>query len=203
MNRVKESLPSYCYSWRTMGSVSGIVIHYFSGKYQFSEDPFNTEKCLNLFKDLNRPASEREHFKMNDVQKRMYASAHFMIARDGTVYDLVPLPHKAWHAGKSEWNGKSNCNNWMIGIEMVATGSSGYTDEQYKALVELTEDLINIYGITWDNITGHENIAPGRKKDPGSKFDWDRYRAMKEPAQTALANFLTEYVPWADDDDDD
>jgi len=202
MNRVKESLPSYCYSWRTMGSVDGIVIHYFSGKYQFPEDPFNTEKCLNLFKDLNRPASEREHFKMKDVPKRMYASAHFMIARDGTIHDLVPLPHKAWHAGKSEWNGKSNCNNWMIGIEMVATGSSGYTDEQYKALVELTEDLIGIYNINWDNITGHENIAPGRKRDPGSNFDWDRYRAMKEPAKTALANFLSEHVPWADDEDD-
>jgi len=203
MNRIQEYLPSYCYSSSKMKSVDGIVIHYFSGKYQFADDPFNTEKCLNLFKDLNRPAKEREHFKMNDVQKRMYASAHFMIARDGTIYDLVPLPQRAWHAGKSEWNGKSHCNNWMVGIEMVATGSSGYTDEQYKALINLTEELIKEHDISWDNITGHENVAPGRKRDPGSKFDWDRYRAMKEPAKLAYAAAMAEYIPWADDEDDD
>jgi len=202
MNRVRENLPSYCYSSRQMDSVDGIVIHFFSGKYQFPDAPFDTEKCLQLFKDLNRPASEREWFKMKDVQKRMYASAHFMIARDGAIHDLVPVPQRAWHAGKSEWNGKSNCNNWMIGIEMVATGSSGYTDEQYKALVELTEELQDKYNITWDNITGHENIAPGRKKDPGKNFDWDRYKAMKEPAETALAK-LAEYIPWFDDSEED
>ena len=202
MNRVTENLPSYCYISSEMKSVDCIVFHFFSGKYQFPDAPFDTEKCLQLFKDLNRPYPQREWFKMKDVQKRMYASAHIMIARDGTVHDLVPLPHRALHAGKSEWKGKSNCNNWMVGIEMVATSSSGYTDEQYKALIELTEELITKYNITWDNITGHENIAPGRKKDPGKNFDWDRYRAMKEPAQSAFAK-LAEYIPWGDDAEED
>ena len=178
MSRIQKYLPSYCYSTSMMQSINGIVIHYFSGKYQFPDDPFDTDNCYKLFKDLNRPASKREHFKMNDVPKRMYASAHFMIARDGTVLNLVPLPHKAWHAGKSEWQGKKYCNNWMVGIEMVATHDSGYTDAQYEALIELTEELIEKYDISWDNITGHENVAPGRKKDPGPNFDWDRYRAM-------------------------
>jgi len=180
MSRIESYLPNNCYSSSKMLNIDGIVIHYFSGKYQFADDPFNPKKCLDLFKDLNLPASERQVYKMEDVQKRMYASAHFMIARDGTIYDLVPLPHKAWHAGRSEWNGKPRCNNWMVGIEMIASYSSGYTDEQYLALDSLSEELIARYNISWDNITGHENVAPGRKKDPGPKFDWNRYRTLGE-----------------------
>lgn len=178
MSRIQAYLPSYCYSQSKMKDISGIVIHYFSGKYQFSDDPFNIEKCFDLFRDLNRPASEREYFSMSDVQKRMYASAHFLIARNGTVYKLVPLPYKSWHAGTSEWNGKPHCNNWMVGIEMVATHKSGFTDEQYIALSNLTKELINEYNISWDNITGHENVAPGRKNDPGPKFDWVYYKTL-------------------------
>ena len=202
MKRDTKHLPHYCYSSQNMNSIEGIVIHYFSGKYQFPDEPFNTEKCLELFKDLNRPADDREWFEMSDVPQRMYASAHFMIARDGTVHHLVPLPHKAWHAGKSSWHGKENCNNWMIGIEMVATGSSGYTDEQYDALIELTKELISKYKISWNNITGHENIAPGRKKDPGPNFDWDRYRAMKTSDSNSIIKQVFEYIPWASDKED-
>jgi len=199
MNRVKKNLPNYCYSTSEMAMIDGIVIHFFSGKYQFPDKPFDTGKCLKLFKDLNRPASEREWFPMKDVSKRMYASAHFMIARDGTVHDLVPLPHKAWHAGKSSWNGKSNCNTWMLGIEMVATGSSGYTDEQYDALIELTQELIEKYNIKWDNITGHENIAPGRKNDPGKNFDWARYKGMKVSTDESIITSIVESIPWFND----
>jgi len=176
-----------------MDEVAGIVVHYFSGKYQFPDDQFDADKCFDLFKDLNRPASEREHYKMTDVKKRMYASAHFMIARDGTVFDLVPLPSKAWHAGKSEWNGKANCNNWMVGIELIATNDSGYTDEQYAALIELTNKLIEKFDISWDNIAGHENVSPGRKVDPGELFDWDRYRAMNEEnLSDTISDMLTD-----------
>jgi len=163
-----------------MRRINGITIHYFSGKYQFPDDRFNSAKCLNLFKDLNLPASERKVYKMEDVQKRMYASAHFMIDREGNIYDLVPLPHKAWHAGTSEWDGKKYCNNWMIGIELIADNKSGYTSEQYLALDRLTEELRMNYNIPWDNIVGHEDIAPGRKTDPGELFDWDRYRLLGE-----------------------
>lgn len=200
MLKIQKYLPSYCYSSSEMKSVDGIVIHYFSGKYQFANDPFNMKKCYELFKDLNRASSERETFKMKDVPKRMYASAHFMIARDGAIFDLVPIPNKAWHAGKSEWNGKDNCNSWMIGIEMVATLESGYTDAQYDALIELTKELIDKYNISWDNITGHENIAPGRKTDPGPNFDWERYRALTMGSR--LQAMMTEYIPWADDAED-
>lgn len=192
MSRIENYLPSYCYSSSKMNNISGIVVHYFSGKYQFPDNPFDTDMCYNLFKDLNRPARHREFFQMDDVQKRMYASAHFMIARDGTVIDLVPLPNKAWHAGKSEWNGKQYCNNWMVGIEMIATHDSGYTDAQYDALIELTKELISKYDISWDNITGHENVAPSRKKDPGPKFNWDRYRALRTTETNDLVDIVSD-----------
>jgi len=178
MNITEKYLPSYCYSNRDMKSVSGIVIHYFSGKYQFADDKFNPEKCYQLFCDLNRNAEEREWYKMEDVPKRMYASAQYMITREGEIIKLVPDKHKAWHAGTSEWKGKDDCNQWMIGVELIATYESGYTDAQYLALDKLTEQLIMNHGISWDNITGHENIAPDRKSDPGKNFDWDRYRLL-------------------------
>lgn len=180
MSIVKKHLPDYCYSESMMDSIEGIVIHYFSGRYQFPDDPFNPELCFELFKDLNRPEHQRENFKMSDYSDRMYASAHYMIDRDGTVYELVPLPYRAWHAGPSEWNGKTSCNDWMIGIELIATHNSGYTDAQYLALDGLTEQLRSRYGISWDNITGHEDVAPGRKSDPGPNFDWNRYRTLGE-----------------------
>lgn len=178
MSIVSRHLPEYAYSSSKMDAVNGIIIHYFSGRYQFPTDPFNPDLCYKLFLDLNRPATEREWFKMPDVPARMYASAHYMIDRNGVVYELVPLPFKAWHAGTSEWRGKKNCNNWMVGIELIATHTSGYTDEQYLALDSLTEHLRATYNIEWDNITGHENVAPGRKQDPGELFDWSRYRLL-------------------------
>lgn len=178
MNITEKLLPSYCYSRHDMKYVSGIVIHYFSGKYQFADDPFNLDKCYQLFCDLNRPTEEREWFKMEDVPNRMYASAQYMIGREGEIIKLVPAKKKAYHAGTSEWNGRDDCNTWMIGVEMIATHDSGYTSDQYMALDKLTEQLIMNHGISWKNITGHENIAPDRKKDPGPLFDWERYRLL-------------------------
>lgn len=177
MDLREKHLPDFCYSSEHI-STEGIVIHYFSGKYQFPDDPFNPEKCYNLFVDLNRSKEEREHYIMDSLPNRTYGSAHYMIDREGVIYELVPLPYKAWHAGESEWNGQTDCNAWMIGIELLATYDSGYTDAQYYALDSLTEQLISNYGISWDNITGHEDIAPDRKSDPGPNFDWDLYKQL-------------------------
>jgi len=195
MKKVIEKLPDYCYSSSKMKVVNGIVIHYFSGKYQFPDEPFNPEKCIQLFKDLNRPEKDRKWFKMKDLPNRMYASAHYMISRDGTVYDLVPLPMKAWHAGRSRWLGYDNCNNWMLGIELIATQESGYTDAQYDALIELTEELLRTYKFPVANIAGHDHVSPRRKTDPGKLFDWERYRAMKTTKKSFI-NKLISLIPW-------
>lgn len=175
---IKKYLPSFCYSKHDMDTVDGIVIHYFSGKYQFPDDPYNLDKCYNLFIDLNRTVDKREWYKMEKYPKRQWASAQFMIGRGGEIIQLVPEPKKAYHAGVSNWNGRDDCNRWMIGIELIGDGETPFTEAQYIALDSLTEQLIMKHGISWDNIVGHSHIAPDRKKDPGKYFDWDRYRML-------------------------
>ncbi len=113
-----------------------------------------------------------------DEIKGLCVSAHFFVARDGAVTQFVPTTQRAWHAGVSCFDGRSACNDFSIGIEMEGTDHQPYTDEQYQTLTQLTEALMNRHqAITKERITGHCDIAPGRKTDPGPAFDWCRYRA--------------------------
>lgn len=106
-------------------------------------------------------------------------SAHLLVRRDGSVIQFVPLNRRAWHAGRSQFEGRENCNDFSIGIELEGTDTCPYTDEQYIALAKLTSDIQQLYPkITNDRITGHSDIAPGRKTDPGEAFDWERYRSL-------------------------
>jgi len=106
-------------------------------------------------------------------------SAHLLIRRDGTLIQFVPLNQRAWHAGQSSFHGRENCNDFSIGIELEGTDNCPYTDEQYVALARVTNEIRHYYPkITDDNITGHSDIAPGRKTDPGQAFDWVRYRSL-------------------------
>lgn len=105
-------------------------------------------------------------------------SAHALIRRDGEVIQFVPFDKKAWHAGQSSYEGFSACNDFSIGIELEGCDSEPFTDAQYHSLIELTRTLLMSYpSLTQKHITGHSDIAPGRKTDPGPCFDWDRYRA--------------------------
>jgi AmpD protein len=106
-------------------------------------------------------------------------SAHCVIRRDGNVEQYVPFAKRAWHAGISSFNGVSDCNNYSIGIELEGTDKTSYSEAQYQALACLTADLQKQYpAITQDRITGHSNIAPQRKTDPGVKFAWDYYFSL-------------------------
>ncbi|MCW8125257.1 1,6-anhydro-N-acetylmuramyl-L-alanine amidase AmpD [Microbulbifer halophilus] len=106
-------------------------------------------------------------------------SAHFLIDRNGRVTQYVPLDRRAWHAGKSEFCGRGNCNDFSIGIELEGLDTDSYTDAQYRALAEVTAAIRAEYPqISRDRITGHSDIAPGRKLDPGPDFDWQRYLAL-------------------------
>lgn len=109
-------------------------------------------------------------------------SAHCVIFRNGLVRQYVPFHLRAWHAGISEFDGRQNCNDFSIGIELEGTEHLPYTDAQYRSLVVLTRQLMQDFpAITADRIVGHQQIAPGRKTDPGPSFDWDRYQsALKE-----------------------
>ena len=114
-----------------------------------------------------------------DEIRDMEVSAHLLVERDGSVTQFVSLDERAWHAGASEFCGRSNCNDFSIGIELEGCDTEAYTDAQYKSLAAITGEIMRSYpGITRDRIAGHADIAPGRKTDPGPAFDWDRYLGM-------------------------
>ncbi|GGJ00071.1 1,6-anhydro-N-acetylmuramyl-L-alanine amidase AmpD [Halopseudomonas pertucinogena] len=103
-------------------------------------------------------------------------SAHFLIERCGRVTQFVSCLQRAWHAGQSLFQGRDNCNDFSIGIELEGTDDQPFTEAQYDSLVALTRALQHAYPlITDERITGHEHIAPGRKTDPGPCFDWSGY----------------------------
>ena len=105
-------------------------------------------------------------------------SAHLYIKRDGQVIQFVPFDKRAWHAGLSEFAGKSRCNDFSIGIELEGDVNHAYTEEQYQSLAAATAQIQQCYPlITTDRITGHSDIAPVRKDDPGPHFDWQYYFA--------------------------
>lgn len=106
-------------------------------------------------------------------------SAHCVIWRDGPIWQYVPFAQRAWHAGVSAFDGRTQCNDFSIGIELEGTDDLPYTEQQYQSLVSLTRWLMQQYpAITLDRIVGHEHIAPGRKTDPGPAFDWTRFKSM-------------------------
>lgn len=169
-------LPDFCHSQKRLNEVNGVVIHYFSAINADPEKWDDVETCIDLFIDLNSPGPERGLVMSPDNTPRYYASAHYLIDRCGSVYSLVDEKYQAYHAGKSEWKGRSNLNAWTIGIEFIATHDSGYTDEQYLSGQQLCAQLISKYRIPLENIVGHSDVAPNRKKDPGPLFDLERFK---------------------------
>lgn len=106
-------------------------------------------------------------------------SAHLLIRRDGELIQYVPLHMRAWHAGESCFDGQERCNDFSIGIELEGSDDTPYTDAQYRSLADVTSEIQKQFpAITTERITGHSDIAPGRKTDPGPEFDWDRYKRL-------------------------
>lgn len=105
-------------------------------------------------------------------------SAHYLVARDGRVFRLVPEERRAWHAGRAWWAGETDINSRSIGIELDNPGHShGYTDfpePQMTALVALCREILSRWPIPSHRVLGHSDVAPYRKIDPGHRFDWRR-----------------------------
>ncbi len=101
-------------------------------------------------------------------------SAHFYLRRHGELLQFVSCDARAWHAGNSSWQGRTNCNDNSIGIELEGLEGDRFEAQQYEALVPLCTALARHYPIRF--MAGHEHIAPGRKHDPGAGFDWPRLR---------------------------
>lgn len=113
----------------------------------------------------------------------MEVSSHFFITRQGVLWQFVSCDDRAWHAGKSHWRGRDNCNDYSIGIELEGLENLQFETAQYQALTQLCQALVAHYPIA--HIAGHEHIAPGRKQDPGAGFDWPHLQASlaKLPVQ--------------------
>lgn len=97
-------------------------------------------------------------------------SAHFLVRRDGDLRQFVACDRRAWHAGVSQWRGRANCNDWSIGIELEGLEGQTFEPAQYQALGHLLGAIAQRYPVR--ELVGHEHVAPGRKQDPGSGFDW-------------------------------
>ena len=102
-------------------------------------------------------------------------SAHFVIHRQGELRQFVSCDERAWHAGRSVWQGREDCNDWSIGIELEGLEGDRFEAAQYLTLAVLLRRLKRRYPIRL--VLGHEHVAPGRKQDPGPGFDWPALRA--------------------------
>ncbi|KEF32747.1 N-acetylmuramoyl-L-alanine amidase AmpD [Marinobacter nitratireducens] len=117
----------------------------------------------------------------------MQVSAHALIRRDGSVVQFVSLLERAWHAGRSSFRGEEECNDYSIGIELEGADDIPYSPEQYRALAEITGIVMAAWPeITPDRLTGHCDIAPGRKTDPGPAFDWSYYKSELSTVLNAM-----------------
>ena len=103
--------------------------------------------------------------------QQLKVSAHVLIRRDGELIQFVPFLQRAWHAGQSNYCGRDACNDFSIGIELEGTDDSAFEAVQYTKLAQLIAALCATY-------PGIDDIAPGRKTDPGSGFEWDTLYAL-------------------------
>lgn len=106
--------------------------------------------------------------------KRSGVSAHLLIGKDGSIVQLVPFNRVAWHAGRSDYNGRANVNSFSIGIENVGIGDE-WPDAQVEVNRAVIETLFAAYPI--EDVVGHSDVAPGRKVDPGPLYPWDKVTA--------------------------
>jgi len=160
---IEKILPSDCYSEKVINPES-IILHYISAVNIDKERQFDIDLCYKILVDYG-------------------LSYHLLIGREGDSYHCVPLNNKAYHAGKSSYGGRSNFNNFSIGISLVGGFDTGFTDYQYDELNWQLDYLCTKYGIGNDMILGHEHISKGRKKDPnisGGNLDIKRIERLKD-----------------------
>ncbi len=162
-----QHLPSPNFDTRPNDEISLLVIHHIS----LPPHQFGGDDIIDFF--TNQLDIGKHPFY--PTIRHLTVSAHVLIKRNGQIIQFVNFNDRAWHAGQSTYQGRNHCNDFSIGIELEGDEHSPYRYAQYKVLTALTQKLIATYPNITGNITGHENIAPDRKSDPGPTFDWSRY----------------------------
>ncbi|MFB6348932.1 1,6-anhydro-N-acetylmuramyl-L-alanine amidase AmpD [Moraxella marmotae] len=158
------------------GVVSGIVIHNISlppaNFGQVNQDGVHYVKAF-FQNQLN--ADDHPYFQSIHT---LQVSAHLFIERNGAVTQFVNFNDRAWHAGASSYLGRSNCNDFTIGIELEGTDNQDYQTVQYQVLSQIIAAIYQAYPATRRHLMGHSDIAPNRKTDPGACFDWQKLRTL-------------------------
>mgnify|MGYP006144369969 FL=1 len=163
-----EYLPSPNFDNRPdESSIDLIVIHAIS----LPPKKYDTQLIKDFFLNKLKPTKEPFLESIKDIK----VSSHFLITRRGVLIQFVPIHKRAWHAGLSNYKGRKDCNDFSVGIELEGCDVDSFENSQYLKLIELTKIIMNEYNISIDNITGHSDIAPDRKTDPGELFDWKMY----------------------------
>lgn len=159
--------------------------------YNFSKKARNKGKIKFLIIHYTGMQSMRASIKRL-INIRYKVSCHYLISREGKIFQMVEDNKVAWHAGKSKWGKKENLNKNSIGIELVNKGHRlGYqkfSKKQINALVELSIKLKKKYKIKNRCILGHSDIAPLRKSDPGEKFPWFKLKERNVGIWYSLKN---------------
>jgi len=158
--------PSPNYNQRPADSIINLVILH---NISLPPGTFSGDAIIDFFQ--NKLDIDADPYYQQIKETRV--SAHFLIRRDGLLIQFVPLHLRAWHAGVSSFDGVPNCNDYSIGIELEGTDDIPYELCQYRSLVNLLVLLKRINpAVTNERIVGHSDVAPDRKTDPGSAFDW-------------------------------
>jgi N-acetylmuramoyl-L-alanine amidase len=147
---IKQALVSFGHESASGRKIDTIILH---SSHSVSGDPYDTGAVVALWKSYG-------------------VAPHYMIARDGTVSQLVADKNIAYHAGEGKMkDGRTGINDFSIGVEILNTKDDQYTKAQYQAVKDLIAHLKGKYGIKY--VVGHDDIAPGRKTDPWN-FDWNK-----------------------------
>lgn len=144
-------------------AIDTLIIHFIS----LPPGVFSGDAVERLF--LNQIRADDDNPQLASLAD-LRVSAHLLVRRRGEVVQFVGTDHRAWHAGPSRILDRERCNDFSIGIELEGDGEHRFTGSQYKKLAQLIEVLRTRHPLRW--IAGHEDIAPGRKQDPGPWFDW-------------------------------
>ena len=159
----------------------------------YNQRPEQTEIQLLVVHNISLPPSQFgggyiEQFFQNQLDwsvhpyfqtiEGMQVSTHLLILRSGEVLQFVNFNDRAWHAGRSTYLAKKECNDYSIGIELEGSDDTPFEAVQYTVLAEVIRVLQAAYPKILQHLAGHSDIAPGRKTDPGPFFDWSKTRAL-------------------------
>ena len=165
-------IPSQNCDERPSQEVSLIVVHCIS----LPAGHFGNDYVEQLFTNKIDVSAHESFADLSDL----HVASHLVIRRDGKIQQYVPFHKRAWHAGVSSFEGRDQCNDFSIGIELEGTDRGEFTNAQYAELIRACKLLGQAYGIPQSKlvsrIVGHSDIAPGRKTDPGAGFDWEHLR---------------------------